>query len=635
MMAKKKVPNEPQKLTKEDDIAYASKYLTLIENSQDIIFTLDFKGRFTFVNKQVHDLLGYQQEELLEKSILQITTKESTPLIKDYLSKAAAATVIIGMEIDFRARDFQIKTFSLNMTPLRQNGKITELNGIARDITEEKKLQLQKEEAEEAVRLYLETVLENIPSALVVLDEGQRCTFVNKAFYQYFGKQDCLDKTLIQFMPFPLISEHNLSMKIRKAYVEQSNIKEIAFTQKGRHYIAEVIVAERGKAAAAVAAGGKIAIVIIINDVTEQKNHEEEVQHVNATLEKNINLIKERNKDLTLSREAMIALSKQRQETIGRLNSVNKELARLNKMKSEFAALASHELKVPNRNVLEAVEEILADTDNMPKRLQKKLGVIAENSRRVKQQIQHVLSLVRREVTEEGIIIEPVDFQEVIPTLLEFGLGTIAAKKKISLKHSIGSNLPKVMCNQNKIVEVLTNLIENAIKYNEKGTTIKVTAREKGSYFVLGIKDNGRGISKQHLPHLFEKGYRATAKKKDTEGSGLGLYICKEIIDAHHGAIQVASTLGKGTTFTVKLPIKGPIRKTAVPHLKETAAVAVVTALVFLGVFLSVSNGASLMTGAVVTDIAPIGISGTALPIILVVLSFCTALAAIWWGGSE
>ena len=108
-----------------------------------------------------------------------------------------------------------------------------------------------------------------------------------------------------------------------------------------------------------------------------------------------------------------------------------------------------------------------------------------------------------------------------------------------------------------KLDQAFSNLIENAVKYNQPGGYVKVSLDADRDYFYLKVADNGAGIPEESLPHIFERFYRVDkARSRDSGGTGLGLSITRSIVLQHHGIIKVESALGEGTTFTVRIPLK-------------------------------------------------------------------------------
>jgi len=131
-----------------------------------------------------------------------------------------------------------------------------------------------------------------------------------------------------------------------------------------------------------------------------------------------------------------------------------------------------------------------------------------------------------------------------------------ASETQISILLSVPDDMPVVEGDRDKLKQVLLNLISNAIKYNRQGGSVTVSARMDAKTWEFSVTDNGHGIPEESLPNLFQKFYRVKGMETKVAGTGLGLSICKGIIQGHGGRIEVKSTVGVGTTFTVFVPRK-------------------------------------------------------------------------------
>ena len=138
-----------------------------------------------------------------------------------------------------------------------------------------------------------------------------------------------------------------------------------------------------------------------------------------------------------------------------------------------------------------------------------------------------------------------------------------AAEKNIDLVLWVEPGLPKLTADQDKIRQVVINLINNGIKYNHPGGKVMVKAATENGGFLLSVSDTGGGIPADSLPDLFKRFYRVPSLEHVSSGTGLGLSICKRIVEAHHGRIEAQSEVGSGTTFTVYLPFMASPRTTA------------------------------------------------------------------------
>jgi signal transduction histidine kinase len=144
-----------------------------------------------------------------------------------------------------------------------------------------------------------------------------------------------------------------------------------------------------------------------------------------------------------------------------------------------------------------------------------------------------------------------------------------AKDKGIDFPLELDDNLPKASFDRNKIIQVLTNLVSNAIKFTPKHGRVSVTARCRSEELVIRISDTGMGIPKEALPKMFERFYRVNRPGEQIQGTGLGLAIVKKIVMMHNGRIEVESEVGRGTTITVFLPLTTKAEKERLPAKKD------------------------------------------------------------------
>jgi signal transduction histidine kinase len=184
----------------------------------------------------------------------------------------------------------------------------------------------------------------------------------------------------------------------------------------------------------------------------------------------------------------------------------------------------------------------------------------------------HFLDLANRNINRLALLINDVlDFQKLSSGKILFNLQehditetteethrvmvALAKNEGVALSIKLEDNLPRASFDRDKIIQVLMNLISNAIKFTPKGGKVSVTVRCQGEELVICVSDTGRGIPKEALPKIFEQFYRVQQPGKEIQGTGLGLAIVKKIIMAHGGRIEVESEVGRGTTFSVFLPL--------------------------------------------------------------------------------
>ncbi|MDP4105822.1 MAG: ATP-binding protein [Bacillota bacterium] len=232
------------------------------------------------------------------------------------------------------------------------------------------------------------------------------------------------------------------------------------------------------------------------------------------------------------------------------------EERKLDKLRKDFIANVSHELRTPIsmlQGYSEAIVDDVAETEEEKKEMAK---VIYDESLRMGRLVNELLDLARMEAGHIQLTIEEVELTSFINRIIRKFQG-IAKENEINISANISEEITHFSFDPDRIEQVLTNLIDNAIRHTPKGGYVAVTVirDEKGIH--MEVKDSGSGIPEEDLPFVFERFYKADkARTRGRSGTGLGLAIAKNIIDAHRGQISVQSKLDQGTTFSFFLPRK-------------------------------------------------------------------------------
>jgi len=240
------------------------------------------------------------------------------------------------------------------------------------------------------------------------------------------------------------------------------------------------------------------------------------------------------------------------------LELANRKLKAMYERQKDFTSTVSHELRTPLASITTAIDIVISGTaGNLTKDQRNFLDKAKNNVSRLEQLINDILDLSKLESGKAQLSMEKVNINNVIQEVADLQ-GAVAKKKGLYLKTELDSRLPVISLDANRLIQLLNNLIQNAIKFTEKGgITVFSRNHEDANYVEVCIKDTGIGIKQDDIPKLFQKfqqlGDPATRK---TGGTGLGLAICKEIIIQHGGKIWVESQDGKGSSFYFILPIK-------------------------------------------------------------------------------
>lgn len=227
-------------------------------------------------------------------------------------------------------------------------------------------------------------------------------------------------------------------------------------------------------------------------------------------------------------------------------------LRELDQMKSQFISNVSHELRTPLHSIMGFTKLILEGKVASPKDQREFLIIIDQQSKRLGKLIGELLDVSRLESGRFETQKQRLAIGEPIHAVID-ELHNLASENGIVISAIIPVTLPKVEIDRERMMQVMTNLLGNAIKFSPSGGSITVKAQVKDSELLVQVGDNGTGIPKEVIPHVFEKFYRA----KDSisvGGTGLGLYITKQIIEAHGGRIWVKSKPNKGATFYFTIP---------------------------------------------------------------------------------
>jgi heavy metal sensor kinase len=239
-------------------------------------------------------------------------------------------------------------------------------------------------------------------------------------------------------------------------------------------------------------------------------------------------------------------------DEVGRLSATFDEmLTRLDeafRRERRFVADASHELRTPLA-AMQAILSVMREERRTPEEYEQTLTDLTEETDRLRTLVENLMLLARSD-QQRTPVREPVNLSALLDSVTE-GLRPLAEGKGLTLKSAIDEDLT-LLGDEDALIRVFVNLLDNAMKYTGHGA-ITVAARRDGPSVQVSISDTGIGIAAEHLPHVFERFYRVDAARSG-QGAGLGLAIAQDLVRAHDGSIDVQSTLGEGTTFTVRLP---------------------------------------------------------------------------------
>jgi two-component system phosphate regulon sensor histidine kinase PhoR len=254
------------------------------------------------------------------------------------------------------------------------------------------------------------------------------------------------------------------------------------------------------------------------------------------------------------------------------------ELAKLETVRKDFVINVSHELRTPLAAIQGYTETLLDGALEDPQHNRRFLGIIKQNTERLTSLSADLLTLSRLEMKRQEFQFASFRAKALLEDTIDT-LTPLAARRGIQLVLSRIDASQEVFCDREAFYQILSNLVDNAVKYSSENSTIRITAeaitRENRPFVEFSVRDNGLGIPTEDLPRIFERFYRVDkARSRELGGTGLGLSIVKHLVLAQAGMVRVESTLGESSTFYFSLPAEEiPFDQTVPPEGNATVII--------------------------------------------------------------
>ncbi len=275
---------------------------------------------------------------------------------------------------------------------------------------------------------------------------------------------------------------------------------------------------------------------VILRDVTERKRRESEIRRLNASLN-----------------EQIAARTRELAEKVEQLARANAELQELDRTRSEFVSLVSHQIRAPLTNIRGATERMRAGCSVLKTTCSRMLVIVDLQVARLGRLVQDVLSAARAEAGELVLHPEPISVLPAMGQIIE-QIRTRTANRPFHLFAPPG--LPLAFADRDRVAEVLANLCDNADKYAPGGTAVVLTARASETEVTLSVADSGPGIPPGELGRIFDKFRRADrGDAQAAYGYGLGLFVCRRLVQAMGGRIWAENAPGGGAVISFTLPV--------------------------------------------------------------------------------
>jgi PAS domain S-box-containing protein len=524
----------------EEAVRRANEYnRSLIEASLDPLVTISPDGTISDVNEATIRATGRSRHEL-------IGTDFSTYFTEPRRAKAGYETAfrtgsVTDYELELRHRDGHVTPVLYNAAVYRDRaGGIAGVFAAARDVTERKR-------AEEAMRragAYNRSLIEASLDPLVTINPDGTISDVNEATIRATGVQrkELVGTRFSEYFMDPDRAKAGYETVFREGTVTD-------YALELRHRDGHVTPVLYNAAVFRDEAGGVAGIFAAARDVTERKRAEDALLAAYNELD---DRVKERTADLVEANRSLEREIAEHRATSAALKQRSRELARSNEELQQFAYIASHDLQEPLR-AISGFTELLERrySGQLDEKADRYINFIVDGTNQMQRVIQDLLAYSRVQTKAHGFGL--IDANQAVEQALRNLQVSIRDRGAVV---SIDGRLPECYADGIQITQVFQNLIANALKFQRPGATpeIRISAEREGGAWRFRVADNGIGIDARHLDRIFMLFQRLHAKG-EYEGTGIGLAICKRIVERHGGTIAVQSTPGAGSTFSFTIPI--------------------------------------------------------------------------------
>ena len=485
-----------------------ARYRDLFESASDVILMADADGNILDINRQGEKLSGFTREDLRSSNLLRdLVVPEDREAMVGVLENLIAGKSQV-YEVRWRAKDGRLLAFEGSSSPhVSPDGEFVSTRCILRDVTERK-------EAEKSLRL-TQFSLDHAGDAVFWMGADARLIYANLTASRRLGysREELLSMTVHDIDPnFPaeVWSTHWEEIKQRGVFTFESDHR----AKDGRVFPVEITVNYLKFA-------GREYNCAFARDITERKRAEEALRSAYEEMEQ-------------------------------RVEERTAELARSNADLQQFAYVASHDLQEPLRMMGSYLQALEQDSrDRLDERTRSFIHLSLNAAERMQQLISDILAYAY--VGTRGEEFETVDSNAIVDQVIA-DLGETIRRDRAEVTRD---ELPTMAADPTLLTQLFQNLIGNAIKFHgDQPPRVHVSCKQSGKEWVFSVRDNGIGIDSKHLSRIFAVFERLHAVEK-YPGTGIGLAICKRVVERHKGRIWCESEPGKGATFHFSIPKQG------------------------------------------------------------------------------
>jgi PAS domain S-box-containing protein len=513
------------------------KYKSFVENANDIVYSLSLDGTFTYVSPNWTEILGHDINEVIGKSFAEFVHPDDLPKCQQFLEKIIS-TKQKQQGVRYRVKHLngQYVWHTSNASPiLDEEGNVSLYVGIARDITDVKNAEDELVKSNERFK----SLFNNANDAIFLMD-GVTFIDCNPKAEEIFKtkKEKMLGKTPMdyspEFQPNGVSSKNMASEKIGNALEGKFQYFEWEHIINGKSVICEISIST-------VPTEDKTLLLVLLRDISERKNIEKKIENQNDEL-------RMVNQELEVAREQLTDLNQNLEEKV---RERTQRIEALLQHKNDFISNLNHDLRTPLGPLVSLLPILKNRCEN--EKNKEMIDLLIRNVDRMKEMTKKTLTLNEMNAMTTKFILKPVQLKTYVDQMINQNSEKLH-NKNITVRNEIDPGFV-VNIDEKYVYELFQQLISNALKYVKESGNLKFSAKVENEMVKVEVSDDGIGMTQDQLQFVFDEFYKADQSRHDLYSSGLGLSICKRIVEKHGGRIWAESEgLDKGSSFYFTLP---------------------------------------------------------------------------------
>ncbi|HEX2853370.1 MAG TPA: PAS domain S-box protein [Opitutaceae bacterium] len=483
---------------------------SIIDSSDDAIVSKDLNGIITSWNKSAERIFGYTRDEAIGRSVTMLLPPGREAEEQGILERIRRGERVDHFETVRQRKNGQLVDVSVTISPMRDaSGQIVGASKIARDITGQK--------SGDRAGLLLAAIVSSSDDAIVSKNLDGIITSWNAGAERIFGytAEEAVGRPVLMLVPVDRKDEEpKILSRLRKGE-RVDHFETIRVRKNGEHFHVSLTISPVKDLTGAIMGASKIA-----RDISDFKR-----------------------------------ISAEREQLLESERAARAQAEHANRMKDEFVSTVSHELRTP-LNAIVGWTQVLKESVQGAEDLMRGVEIIERNARIQAQLIDDLLDLGRISTGKLALDIASIEPGAVVQEAIA-SIQPTADLKRIRIKTVLDSVRGTIMGDKQRLLQVVWNLMSNAIKFTPSGGSVVITVTRVNSHLEISVSDNGRGIGPDFLPHVFERFRQAdSSTTRQHGGLGIGLALVKQLVELHGGQVHAESAgEGKGATFTVSLPV--------------------------------------------------------------------------------